>query len=245
MPQRPTESDPRAGRRGRRRTGCAAQRVRSCRTHRGPQRVSLDPPERVCLLDQGNPAGPETAVLARRSIFPYPRSECVAGRGPRLPEALGHLESLASRFLVHFDVDAIDFVDFPTADVPQFNAGLAFEETWRALASSRRAPDGLVVTQFNPDHADEEGVLAATSPGERRRAGARQGRPRLSLRPTTPLDFQVLAAVAGGSQDARDMPWTLRLPLRRDGWGDQRWCTTAETCTPVMPTRSPRGVNSP
>lgn len=135
------------------------------------------------MLDQDNPDRPETAVLARRSIFPYPRGECVAGHGPRAAEALGHLEGLAGRFLVHFDVDAIDFVDFPAADVPQFNAGLVFEETWRALASSRRAPDGLVVTRFNPDHADEEGVLAATSPGERRRAGARQRRPRPSLRP--------------------------------------------------------------
>jgi arginase len=113
--------------------------------------------------DQGEPDDPESVVLARRSIYRYPAAR-VRGR-PRAAaaEALGHLERLAGRFLVHFDVDAIDFVDFPAADVPQFNTGLTFAEAMESLAIFAASPRfrGLVVTEFNPDHADEEGALAA------------------------------------------------------------------------------------
>ena len=65
--------------------------------------------------------------------------------------------------MVRFDVDIIDFVDFPVTDVPRHNAGLTLREAITSLrvfdASPRFA--GLVVTEFNPDHADEEGALAA------------------------------------------------------------------------------------
>ena len=113
--------------------------------------------------DQGEPDDPESVVLARRSMYRYP-AERVRGR-PRAAadEALGYLEGLAGRFLVHFDVDAIDFVDFPAADVPQFNTGLTFAEAMESLGVLAASPrfGGLVVTEFNPDHADEEGALAA------------------------------------------------------------------------------------
>jgi len=64
---------------------------------------------------------------------------------------------------VHFDVDAIDFVDFSAADVPQFNSGLTFAEAVESLGVFAASPrfGGLVVTEFNPDRADEEGALAA------------------------------------------------------------------------------------
>jgi arginase len=78
-------------------------------------------------------------------------------------EALARLEVLANRFVVHFDVDVIDFVDFPVANVPQHNAGLMFEDVVSYLdvfASSPRF-GGLIITELNPHHADEEGGLAA------------------------------------------------------------------------------------
>jgi arginase len=113
--------------------------------------------------DQGEPDDPESVVLARRLMYRYP-AERIRGR-PRAAaaEALAQLEGLAGRFLVHLDVDAIDFVDFPAADVPQFNSGLAFAEVMESLAVFAASPrfGGLVVTEFNPDHADEEGALAA------------------------------------------------------------------------------------
>ena len=70
--------------------------------------------------------------------------------------------------MVHFDVDVIDFVNFPVADVPQRNAGLTFREAIACLevfASSSHFA-GLTITEFNPDHADEESVLAATFASE-------------------------------------------------------------------------------
>ncbi len=62
----------------------------------------------------------------------------------------------------------IDFVDFPVADVPQHNAGLMFREAMACLEVFASSPHfvGLTITEFNPDHADEEGVLAATFASE-------------------------------------------------------------------------------
>ena len=69
---------------------------------------------------------------------------------------------MAGRFLVHLDVDVIDFVDFPVADFPQLNAGLTFTDAMACLRVFAASPGfaGLTVTEFNPDHADEEGELA-------------------------------------------------------------------------------------
>jgi len=48
--------------------------------------------------------------------------------------------------------------------VPQINVGLTFEEAMACLTALAASPGfgGLVVTEFNPDHADEDGELAAT-----------------------------------------------------------------------------------
>jgi arginase len=60
----------------------------------------------------------------------------------------------------HFDVDVIDALDLPAADVPH-DAGLAFDETMGALdvflASDKLA--GLVITEFNADR-DADGTQA-------------------------------------------------------------------------------------
>jgi arginase len=34
----------------------------------------------------------------------------------------------ADRFLLHLDVDVVDFFDLPVADIPLHNAGLTFDE---------------------------------------------------------------------------------------------------------------------
>jgi arginase len=119
--------------------------------------------ERIVLFGY-EPNPPETSVLERRSMPRYP-AERVRER-PRAvaAEALALLEGMTERFVVHFDVDVIDFLDFPVADVPQHNAGLRHEEAMACLAVFAASPAfaGLVVTEFNPDHADERGQLAAT-----------------------------------------------------------------------------------
>jgi len=59
-------------------------------------------------------------------------------------------------------VDVIDFTDMPIADVPQFSQGLAFRDVMACLAVFASSPKfgGLVVTEFNPDHVEAEGISA-------------------------------------------------------------------------------------
>jgi arginase len=109
------------------------------------------------------PNPPEIPVLERHSMPRYP-AEVVRGRpGEVTAEAVALLEGRADRFVVHFDVDVKDFVDFPVADVPQHNAGLKFDEALASLEVFAASPafGGLVITEFNPDHADENGELTA------------------------------------------------------------------------------------
>ena len=66
------------------------------------------------------------------------------------------------RFLVHFDVDVIDFFDLPVADVPQHNSGLTFGAAMAALTVLVGHPAfaGLIITEFNPDHGEPDGSTA-------------------------------------------------------------------------------------
>ena len=68
----------------------------------------------------------------------------------------------AEDFVVHIDVDVVEFVDFPVSDVPHINTGLTIAEARVSLGVSAASPRfaGLVITEFNPDHDDEKGTLA-------------------------------------------------------------------------------------
>ena len=127
----------------------------------GP-RNPLMPDDRIVLFGY-EPNPPEMPVLERRSMPRYPAARVRGRPEEAAAEALARLEGTADRFVVHFDVDVMDFVDFPVADVPQHNAGLTFEETLECLGTFAASPafGGLVITEFNPDHADERGDLAA------------------------------------------------------------------------------------
>lgn len=106
----------------------------------------------------------EHDVLARHPLLNYPVTQ-VQGRVRQVAtEALTQLEDRAQQFVVHFDVDVIDFVDFPLADMPQFNSGLTFRDAMACLELFVSSPKfaGLILTEINPDHADEQGVLATT-----------------------------------------------------------------------------------
>lgn len=106
----------------------------------------------------------EHEVLARHPMLTYPLAQVQGRARDAAREALVQLEGRVERFVVHFDVDVIDFVDFPIADVPQINAGLTFQEALACLEVFVSSPKcaGLTIAELNPDHADEDGVLAAT-----------------------------------------------------------------------------------
>jgi arginase len=63
------------------------------------------------------------------------------------------------RVAVHFDVDVVDFLDFPAADFPTINAGLTLRQAMTFLGEVVRHPrfSVLTVCEVNPDHLDEEG----------------------------------------------------------------------------------------
>jgi arginase len=126
----------------------------------GPRRPLL-PEEAIVLFGYNLAAGfidpPELAALegSRMARFPLEtiRGDAVAAA----QAALGGLRGRAGAFLVHFDVDVMDF---PAADLPH-PAGLDPDAAFAALRVLAGDPAciGALVTEFNPDR-DPDGVHA-------------------------------------------------------------------------------------
>lgn len=129
----------------------------------GP-RYPLMPQESIALFGYNtleewiDPA--EIERLERSEMATYPVTDIKGRAGKTAGEARAQLEENADRLLVHFDVDVIEFDDFPAADVPH-HRGLTFQEAMEALEvflSSHRF-SGLVITEFNAER-DADGALA-------------------------------------------------------------------------------------
>jgi arginase len=137
-------------------------------------RFPLLSPEDVIYFgcEQGPPDDEEEVVLQQHAMRSYPAA-AVRGRAKAAAaEALMSIEEQQRPFVIHFDVDVIDFVDFPIADVPLINQGLTLAEAFNSLAVFAASPRfaGLVITEINPDHMDEHGDGARTFVGELARA---------------------------------------------------------------------------
>jgi arginase len=80
--------------------------------------------------------------------------------GSAVEAAQNFAEGAASRFVVHFDVDVLRFVDTPLADVPE-PRGLSLAEAAATLAALVASPKfaGLSITEINPDHFPDDEVL--------------------------------------------------------------------------------------
>jgi arginase len=65
------------------------------------------------------------------------------------------------RFVVHFDVDVIDFTDTPLSENTGRNEGVTYEQALRALRSLLAVPSfaGLTITELNPDHTEDAGTV--------------------------------------------------------------------------------------
>ncbi|MBO9555788.1 arginase family protein [Cellulomonas sp.] len=73
----------------------------------------------------------------------------------------------ADGFVVHLDVDVLDFLELPLADVPTYGHGLAVDDLaalLRALLGTSGLA-GLVVAEANPDRDDETGTHLRTLVG--------------------------------------------------------------------------------
>jgi arginase len=120
--------------------------------------------DRLLLFGYTDYPGAEHEVLVRRDLAGLP-AEHIRGRPePAAEEALARLRTSADRFLLHLDVDVVDFFDLPVADIPLHNGGLTFDEAMRCLAVFARHEGlaGLTITEFNPDHGAEDGSTTDT-----------------------------------------------------------------------------------
>jgi arginase len=97
----------------------------------------------------------ERKAVERLSLEVVSADEVRADPVAAATRALDLLEEGANRFVVHFDVDVIDFTDAPLSENPGRNEGLAYDDAVRALDVVLRSPRlaGLTLTELNPDHA--------------------------------------------------------------------------------------------
>ncbi len=106
----------------------------------------------------------ERGVIRRRGLSGIPVGEVAADPEGAAARALTEMEPHVDRLLVHFDVDTVDFTDLPLSENTGRNQGLSFDAAVRALGtlleSERLA--ALTVTEFNPDHGEEDGSTAET-----------------------------------------------------------------------------------
>ncbi len=128
----------------------------------GPRHPLLTP-DRVVFFGF-DPAFTEPAELDVLERHGMARVTADAVHGRARAAAAEALALVDGPFLVHLDVDVIDFLDLPIADVPSVGFGLTFADTLDAVevfcADPRFA--GLVVTEVNPDHTDEAGDTLRT-----------------------------------------------------------------------------------
>jgi arginase len=124
----------------------------------GPRVPLLDPGAIVFFGYNDNP-GPEDAALAELVSARFPCAQVAADPSGAAELALSALERAAADFVVHLDIDVIDFTDLALADVPQIHAGLSLEQAMAALRVFLSSPHclGLTLTEINPDHGDEAG----------------------------------------------------------------------------------------
>jgi arginase len=106
----------------------------------------------------------EKELLAQHQLRKYPLSDIQSKAAQVARDAVQYLEERVKRFVVHFDVDVIDFTDLPIADVPQFNQGMMFLEAMACLSvfASSSKFGGLTITEFNPDHSGTDYADATT-----------------------------------------------------------------------------------
>jgi arginase len=122
--------------------------------------------------------GPEQATewereaIERRRLKGIPVGEVAADPEGAATRALADMGPRSDRLLVHFDVDTVDFTDLPLSENAGRNEGLPFDAAMRALKGLLRSENlaALTVTEFNPDHGEEDGSTARALAGGLARA---------------------------------------------------------------------------
>ena len=122
----------------------------------GPRRPLLDSRSLVLLGASDARARPgERAVIEQLGLVLVSEAELSRDPGPAAADAARRLTDTRKSYLVHFDVDAIDFADAPLSENTDRNVGLTLDAALEALAGVLHVPGlaALTVTELNPDHA--------------------------------------------------------------------------------------------
>ena len=115
-------------------------------------------------------AGPRRPLLADDDVVflgadpkqctPHERA-VIEARGLQLLDVDAVQQAIAGNrpFLVHFDVDVIDFSDVPLSENTGRGIGIAFDQAFAALdvLVAHEALLGLTITELNPHHGAEDG----------------------------------------------------------------------------------------
>jgi arginase len=101
-------------------------------------------------LEAGGIDPVEVTRLQDTVLGKYPLDAIKGGIQTAAVRALRELANKAEQILVHFDIDVMDFDDFPASDV-RHQPGLTLQQAQEALAVFLASPKtaGLVVTEFN------------------------------------------------------------------------------------------------
>lgn len=117
----------------------------------GPRRPLLDASRLVFFGYSGGEEYPHGHVPALR----LPVDEVIAGPEKAAHRALAAVED--APYVLHLDVDVLDYLTLPAADVPTYGHGLDPATLGRALRVLGSGAGLLAMTcvELNPDHADE------------------------------------------------------------------------------------------
>lgn len=128
----------------------------------GPRTPLLDADELVLLGCSDRTTAHERRVISERGIARIPGARVAADPDAAAAEVLALVGD--ARYLVHLDVDVIDFAELPLAENTTRNAGLPFETVMRAL-DGVLAGDGLAaltISELNPHHGEPAGATVQT-----------------------------------------------------------------------------------
>jgi arginase len=101
----------------------------------------------------------ERSVIRDRAIATSNLADVVKSPTECAEAILSRWATEFERFLIHFDVDVVDFNDLPLAENYSKNKGLSYDQTLELLEVLLESPKfaGLTVTEINPDHGAEDG----------------------------------------------------------------------------------------
>jgi arginase len=128
----------------------------------------------------------EQEAIDRLGIAAIEAADVAADPRAAARRALEHIPH--RRYLVHFDVDVVDFIDLPLSENTGRNVGLPFAAASAALEALVADPRfaGLTVTEHNPAHGPEDGsataaLAAALQSALSRAASSPSGAPQSSM----------------------------------------------------------------